>query len=172
MKICATLSSPIAGLTRGNKDPGSTVRIMITIPHRIPGILFLVSRSKRLTDLGFVSGVIKEAVKLGDVVHFDLDDPSFTIGVAVDEFGILFVSKGFVDFEDFASDGHEQFGGSLHSFDGAKFFLSFKGFANDVGVNINESDVAKFVLCVIGNADVGFFAFKADPFVVVGVLQI
>ena len=98
---------PTTGLTLGNKDPGSPVRIRMTIPHRIPGMLFLVSRSKGLTDLGFVSGGIHEAVEFSDVVHFDLDDPSFAVGVAVDEFGVLFVSEGFVDFEDFAGDGHE-----------------------------------------------------------------
>ena len=95
-------------------------------------MLFLVRRSKGLTDLGFVSGGIEEAVEFGDVVHFDLDDPSFAVRIAVDEFGILFVSEGFVDFEDFASDGHEQLGGGLHGFNGAEFFLGVKGLADDV----------------------------------------
>lgn len=45
MRTCATLSRPMVGLTRGNKEPGSPVRIRMTIPHRIPGMLFLVSRS-------------------------------------------------------------------------------------------------------------------------------
>ena len=55
---------------------------------------------------------------------------------------------------------------------GAEFFLGVQGLTDDVGVDVDEGDVAKFMLCVIGDADVGFIALKADPFVVVGVLQV
>ena len=41
----------MVGLTRGNNDPGSKVRIMMMIPHKIPGILFLVSLFKSINLL-------------------------------------------------------------------------------------------------------------------------
>ena len=56
-----------------------------------------------LTDLCFVGSSVHETVEVGDVVHLDLDDPGFAVRIAVDELGVLFVSEGFVDFDDFAS---------------------------------------------------------------------
>jgi acyl carrier protein len=103
-------------------DSLDTVEIMMALEEKFE-IQLDAEKGETIKTVQDAVGLIEETVKLSDVIHFNLDDPSLAIRIAVDEFGVLFVSEGFVDFEDFTCNRHEQFGGGLHGLNGAKFFL-------------------------------------------------
>lgn len=117
------------------------------------------------TDFGGVGGGVEQTVDVGHVGGLDLDNPAFAIWVVVDG-GSLF--EGFVELNHFAGDGHEQVGNSLHGLEAAKGSAAVDSVAH--AVDIDKNDVAELVLGVVGDTNIGKFAFNAYPFVVLGVL--
>ena len=118
-------------------------------------------------DFGFVGVGVEECVDFVGVDGFDFDDPTFAVGVVVDGGGVFEV---FVEFDDFGFDGHEEVCDGFDGFDGAEGFTGGDSVA--FAVDVDEYDVAEFVLCIVSDADIGEFAFGAYPFVVLGVLEI
>ena len=116
----------------------------------------------------FEVGGAEQGVVFGRVRHFDLHEPAFAVGVAVDDGGIGV--HGLVEFHDLAAHRKERVAHGLHGLDRAENLACGERLAH--GRNIDENDVAQLALGKVGDADNGRVTLDAAPLVVAGVFQI
>src|SRR5690606_13703535 len=83
-----------------------------------------------------VGGGVHQGVEFSRVAELDLEEPAGAGGVGVGQRGV--VAQGFVDFGDFAGDGHVDVSGGLHGLDHTGHILGFEGGAD--GGQVDEHD--------------------------------
>ena len=155
---------PESGKTKRRKRPMTMFVLFIYIKASTRGEAVWALRPDEC--LIVVGG--KQAVSLGGVGHLYLDHPALPIGVVVDQFRMVF--QGLVAFQDVGFHGQVEVRNGLDGFHRAKGFPGCQVFAH--GFHFHEYDFAQFALRVIGDANICAVAFDAQPFMLVGVLQV
>lgn len=103
----------------------------------------------------------EEFLDLVGVGEFEFKDPSFAVGVGVDEGGVGFDFG--VGFDNFSGDWGVDVGGGFDGFDDGGGVAEIDFFVE--GGEFDEDDVGEFGLGVVGDANGGGVAFEAEPFV-------
>src|SRR5215204_6819126 len=106
--------------------------------------------------------------EVGFVCGPELDDPALTVGILVDVLGRIFESG--VDLDDLAADRGVQVGDGLDALDGAEGLAGVEG--SSLVRQLDEDDVAQFVLGVIRDAYGRGVARYADTTVALCVLKV
>lgn len=140
-----------------HKKKGGPLRVPLNTSHFdfYKSDYFLILRSR------------KECIKFRRIGKFDLDHPTFSIRIRVDEFRVSFQSG--VHFCNLAGNRHESIRNRFYGLDGTEYFLFGQGLT--LGLNVYKNNVAQFALGEVRNPDDSDIAFYTDPLVIFRVFQ-
>jgi len=119
-------------------------------------------------DKRFVRSGVEQGTGFGGVAELHLDQPARAVRIGVNGFGL--VPQYRIRFHDIAARRSIDFADGFHGFDGAKN-LPGSDFRPSRG-QLDEHDIAQFVLRVIGDADRCDIALHFNPFVLFGVTKL
>ena len=114
-----------------------------------------------LSDVALIGRGIHQARGIGGIFDAEFEDPSFAVGVGVDERRVGFDSV--VGFDHFAADRGVDVGGGFHGFD-HRGRIAGVDLAAECG-EFDKDHIGEFGLGVIRDAHGGDVAFESDPFV-------
>src|SRR5215216_1813917 len=156
--------------SRGRLRPLTVPNGSVRCHPRVPG-----RRSPVFTEKGFLLRLLLHdrlilfgGEEVGFVFGAEFDDPALTVGVLVYVLGCIF--EGGVDLDDLTADRGIKVGDGLDALDGAEGFAGVE--CVSLLWQLDEDDIAEFVLGVIRDAYRCGVALYADPLVALCVLKV